>query len=218
MLNCIKITNFALISKSQVEFGDGFNVLTGETGAGKSLIVDALVFLTGVRADKTFIKSGEDFSRVEGVFTVNLDDDNINEILQSVGIVNEGTLIISRQFNLNGKNECRINGEIVTLNIIRKLSNFLIDIFGQNDGQILLDSKQHLQLIDDFFNESLLQDKDKLATELKELDSINCAIRELGGLDKDRENNIDLLKYQINDCLALSTAEVIFSAFCIAKI
>lgn len=199
MLKSIKIINFALISKSQVEFEEGFNVLTGETGAGKSLIVDALVFLTGVRADKTFIKYGEDFSRVEGVFVVEADNHDINSILNSVGLYNEGTLIISRQFNLNGKNECRINGEIVTLNIIRKLSSHLIDIFGQNDGQILLDNKQHLSLIDDFFSNELSDVKHLLKEEITSLDNINQSIKDLGGLDKDRENNIDLIKYQISE-------------------
>ena len=80
MLETIKITNLALISKSQVNFVEGFNVLTGETGAGKSLIVDALLFLTGIRADKTLIKSGEDFARVEGVFSVDENNSKLNEI------------------------------------------------------------------------------------------------------------------------------------------
>jgi len=199
MLECIRITNFALISQSSVEFGEGFNVLTGETGAGKSLIVDALVFLTGVRADKTFIKSGEEFSRVEGVFSIAEDNEGINEILSSIGLENEGTLIISRQFNISGKNECRVNGEIVTLNIIRKLSSHVLDIFGQNDSQILLDSNNHLNLLDSLFEDSLRGVKNNLFIQLNELHDINSAIKELGGLDKDRENSIDLLKFQISE-------------------
>ena len=165
MLESIKITNLALIDKSVINFTDGFNVLTGETGAGKSLIVDALLFLTGIRADKTLIKSGEDFAKVEGVFSIDDNIDGLNEILNSIDIENEGTLIISRYFTINGKNECRVNGEIVTLNILRKISSFLIDIFGQNDSQILLDPNNHLSLMDDIM-------KDKLE-ELKELPTIN---------------------------------------------
>jgi len=199
MLVNIKITNLALINKSSVSFSDGFNVLTGETGAGKSLIVDALVFLTGVRADKTFIKSGEDFSRVEGVFSVDVDNSDINDILQTIGIENEGTIIVSRQFNLNGKNECRINGEIVTLNILRKLSYYLIDIFGQNDSQVLLDSNNHLMLLDNMIELSLRDCKDKLRNELNNLSQINSAIYELGGLDRNREENIRFLEYQIKE-------------------
>lgn len=199
MLESIKIMNLALIAKSSVNFGEGFNVLTGETGAGKSLIVDALLFLTGIRADKTLIKSGEDFARVEGVFSVDMNDDVINEILSSIGIENEGTIIISRQFNLNGKNECRVNGEIVTLNIIRKLSSQIIDIFGQNDSQVLLDCNNHLGLLDAMFESSLSVYKQELAGHLNYLNDINNSIKELGGLDKDREQNIQFLKYQIKE-------------------
>ena len=199
MLENIKITNFALISSSSIAFDEGFNVLTGETGAGKSLIVDALLFLTGVRADKTFIKSGQDYSRVEGVFSVDINNSQINEVLSSVGIENEGTVIISRQFNLSGKNECRINGEIVTLNIVRKLSALIIDIFGQNDSTMLLDKDKHLELIDAMFEDKLSSSKEILSGYLNELDNINYSINELGGLDKDRENNIRLLEFQIKE-------------------
>lgn len=199
MLETIKITNLALISKSQVNFVDGFNVLTGETGAGKSLIVDALLFLTGIRADKTLIKSGEDFARVEGVFSVNENNAQLNEILKSVDIQNEGTLIISRYFTNSGKNECRINGELVTLNILRKVSNQIIDIFGQNDSMVLLNPENHLSIIDGIIEDSLSLKKSELAISLNQLYEINKEIRELGGIDADRESNIKLLQFQIEE-------------------
>ena len=199
MLENIKITNFALISSSSISFDQGFNVLTGETGAGKSLIVDALLFLTGVRADKTFIKSGQEYSRVEGVFSVDVNNAQITEVLSSVGLENEGTVIISRQFNLSGKNECRINGEIVTLNVVRKLSALIIDIFGQNDSIMLLDKDRHLELLDAMFEDKLSGCKSNLLEHLEQLDNINKSITELGGLDKDRENNIRLLEFQIKE-------------------
>lgn len=199
MLESIKINNLALISKSSVKFGEGFNALTGETGAGKSLIVDALLFLTGIRADKTLIKSGEESARVEGVFSVDTTNTTLNEILSSVDIENEGTIIISRYFSISGKNECRINGEIVTLNIIRKVASQIIDIFGQNDSQVLLDSKNHLRLLDEMIEDSLSKDKQVLGLELEKLNAINKSISELGGLDKDRENNIKLLQFEIDE-------------------
>ena len=199
MLKKIKITNLALISKTEIEFNNGFNVLTGETGAGKSLIVDALLFLTGCRADKTLIKSGEEFARVEGVFEVDANNQQISEILNSVGLDNEGTIIISRYFSLSGKNECRINGEVVTLNIIKKLSNHIIDIFGQNDSISLLDSNNHLTLLDEMFKDKLYLKFQELELLLSRLNSINTSIKDLGGLDKDRENNIRLLQFQIDE-------------------
>ncbi len=199
MLETIKITNLALISKSQVDFGSGFNVLTGETGAGKSLLVDALLFLNGSRADKTLIKTGCDFARVEGVFGVDTNNSRLNDILSSVGIENEGTLLISRYFSLSGKNECRINGEIITLNILRKVTSEIIDIFGQNDSMALLDPNNHLKIIDDLIADKLSSHKDELATKLSELYKINSDISSLGGIDKDRENNIRLLEFQIKE-------------------
>ena len=199
MLETIKITNLALISKSQVDFGSGFNVLTGETGAGKSLLVDALLFLNGSRADKTLIKTGCDFARVEGLFGVDTNNSRLNDILSSVGIENEGTLLISRYFSLSGKNECRINGEIITLNILRKVTSEIIDIFGQNDSMALLDPNNHLKIIDDLIVDKLSPHKDELATKLSELYKINSDISSLGGIDKDRENNIRLLEFQIKE-------------------
>lgn len=198
MLESIKINNLALISKSSVSFGSGFNVLTGETGAGKSLLVDALLFLTGIRADKTLIKSGEESARVEGVFSVDICDLELNDILSSVDIENEGTIIISRLFSLNGKNECRINGEVVTLNILRKVSSRLLDIFGQNDSQILLDSKNHLALLDEVVDGTKPL-KEHLGDLLGELKLINGDIKSLGGLDLDREKNIRLIEFEIKE-------------------
>ena len=199
MLETIKITNLALIDKCIVNFTEGFNVLTGETGAGKSIIVDALLFLSGLRADKTLIKSGEEFARVEGVFSVDINNNDLNKILSTVNVENEGTLIISRYFSINGKNECRINGELVTLNIIRKISNQIIDIFGQNDSMILIDSENHLKIIDSIFQDKLYDLKQKLKTKLLELNDVNIQINNLGGLDKNREDNIQLLKFQIDE-------------------
>ncbi len=199
MLESIKITNLALISKSTVEFSQGFNVLTGETGAGKSLIVDALLFLTGIRADKTLIKSGEEFARVEGVFSVDTQNSALNDILQSVDIENEGTLIVSRYFSLLGKNECRINGELVTLNILRKVSSEIMDVFGQNDSMMLLNPDNHLSIIDGLMEDSLISEKNNLSECLQSLSSINAQIKELGGIDVDRENNIKLLQFQIDE-------------------
>ena len=199
MLETIKITNLALINKSVLSFSQGFNVLTGETGAGKSLIVDALLFLTGVRADKTLIKSGEEFARVEGVFSVDTNNARINEILETIGLENEGTIIISRLFSLNGKNECRINGEQVTLNIIRKISAEIIDIFGQNDSMVLLDTNNHLSLIDSMIGQAVDNKKIELNNKLLELQNINNSIKELGGLDVDREKNIQFIQFQIDE-------------------
>ena len=199
MLSTLRINNLALIEKAVVNFDDGFNVLTGETGAGKSLLVDALLFLTGIRADKSLIQSGKDFARVDGVFTVDTTDRDINDIMSTIGLDNDGTIVISRYFSLSGKNECRINGELVTLNIIKKLSAILLDIFGQNDSLVLLDPDKHLALTDAMFADLLVEPKNRLGRELDSLHLIDAKIKELGGLDADRENNIRLLQFEIEE-------------------
>ncbi len=199
MLSTLRIQNLALIEKAVVNFEDGFNALTGETGAGKSLLVDALLFLTGIRADKTLIKSGQDYARVDGVFTVDTADRDIADIMSNIGLDNDGTIVISRYFSLSGKNECRINGELVTLNIIRKLSAILLDIFGQNDSLVLLDPDKHLMLTDAMFADRLVEPKGRLLVELNELRKIDTQIKELGGLDADRENNIRLIQFEIEE-------------------
>ncbi|MBO7219292.1 MAG: DNA repair protein RecN, partial [Clostridia bacterium] len=177
----------------------GFNVLTGETGAGKSLIIDSLNFLMGSRADKSLIKYGRDFAKVEGKFDVDEVNPDITDVLRDFGLENEGTIIISRYFTHNGKNECKINGEVVTLNMLRKLSILLIDIFGQHDSQILLDSTKHLGVFDIICEKELDAHKFTLNSLLKELDVVKDNIKALGGLDSDREKNIELLEFEIEE-------------------
>ena len=199
MLTTVKITNLALIDNCVINFTDGFNVLTGETGAGKSLIIDSLNFLMGSRADKSLIKYGRDFAKVEGIFDVDEVNPDITDVLRDFGLENEGTIIISRYFTHNGKNECKINGEVVTLNMLRKLSILLIDIFGQHDSQILLDSSKHLGVFDIICEKELEEHKFTLNSLLKELDVVKDNIRALGGLDSDREKNIELLEFEIEE-------------------
>ena len=205
MLTTVKITNLALIDNCVINFTDGFNVLTGETGAGKSLIIDSLNFLMGSRADKSLIKYGRDFAKVEGIFDVDEVNPDITDVLRDFGLENEGTIIISRYFTHNGKNECKINGEVVTLNMLRKLSVLLIDIFGQHDSQILLDSTKHLEVFDIICESKLQVKRNVLSSLLKELDVIKDNIKALGGLDSDREKNIELLEFEIEE---ISKAEL----------
>ena len=129
MLQSLKIKNIALINEAVVEFNKGLNILTGETGAGKSIIIDALTFVLGDRADKSLIKNGTDFAKVEAVFDVDVNDINILNFFESIDIEPESTIIISRNLNLQGKNECRVNGEIVTLNMLKKIYTYLYQCF-----------------------------------------------------------------------------------------
>ncbi len=197
MLVSIKINNIALISSSKIEMKNGFNVLTGETGAGKSIIIDALNFVLGDRADKSLIKSGEDSARVEAVFDVP-NDPEIMDFFENNGLDFDNTIIISRMMSIAGKNECRVNGDIVTISMLRKLTSYLVDIHGQHEHQDLLDVKNHIVFLDNFDN-SVQKIKTKLKNILDNLQNINVQIKNLGGSQEDRLKSIELLQHEIEE-------------------
>ncbi len=198
MLNKLHIKNIALIDECAISFDKGFNVLSGETGAGKSIIIDALNFLLGTRADKTLIKSGEDFCKVEGWFSIDTNNTFFDGVFDITGLPKEDLLVLSRSFSLTGKSECRINGETFPLNILKKVGEYLVDVFGQNDHSFLLDTKGHIIFLD-LLSGKISPLKIVLENELINLKNINKQISELGGEGKERERNIELIEYQINE-------------------
>ena len=200
MLNLLKIKNIALIDECVIEFKNGLNTLTGETGAGKSIIIDSLNFVLGARGDKSLIKYGTEQAKVEAVFETNSDE--VFALLDDYGIERENTIILSRTLNVAGKNECRLNGEIITLNMLKKIAECLVDVFGQNDQLFLLNTKQHVYFLDCYGGKTLDDSKVTLGTQLAELKKINVDISSIGGDGAERERNIDLLKYQINEIIA----------------
>lgn len=198
MISSLKINNIALIDQNLINFNSGFNVLTGETGAGKSIIIDSLNFVLGARADKTLIKTGKDFAKVEVVFELNNLSNEIKSFFDSIFVEPEKTIIISRYYNVNGKNECRVNGEAVTLAMLKKLSENLVDIFGQHDNVALLDVKNHIKFVD-ALSSTIETLKSNLAIKLTELKKINNEITSLGGAGEDKQRNIKLLEHEINE-------------------
>lgn len=197
MIKQISIQNIALIEEVKINFDNGLNVLSGETGAGKSIIIDSLNFLLGKRADKTLIKHGKDFAFVEGVFEIEEGETEILEYLKDINIEPETTIIINRTMTLVGKNTCKINGEIVSLSMLKKLCDMLVDIFGQHDQQILLDNTNHLEMLDQLDSKSINNLKEKLHNEISTLNNINNKINELGGDEASRERLIDILRFEI---------------------
>lgn len=195
MIKSLAITNIALIDKLEVEFGDKLNVLSGETGAGKSIIIDSVGFVLGDRADKSLIRYGTDFAVVEAVFE-NYETDSVNDCLDENGIDKEEILILRRKMTVDGKNECRINGRITTLATLRGLTALLVDIHGQHEHQSLLDSSTHLGLLDSLGGGKI----DDVKAEVRRIHSSYVELkRELGaiGNQADRERKLDVLSYQI---------------------
>ena len=138
MLSQLEINNIALINKVSFEPGKGLNVLTGETGAGKSIIIDSINAILGERLSKDLIRTGKDKAIVEAAFQ--LDNDKFADIFEKVGIESDedGYLIISREFSTSGKNICRVNGKLVNTSVLKEIGERIIDIHGQHDNQSLL--------------------------------------------------------------------------------
>jgi DNA repair protein RecN (Recombination protein N) len=142
MLQSLTIKNIALIDELTIELGNGFNVLTGETGAGKSLIIDSLALLLGEKADKSLISYGKDFASVEAVFVTTLSQ--VLDKLEEFGLDRENIIVITRKISVDGRNECRVNGKTFTLSMLKQITAPLMDLHGQFQHQSLL--KQSTQL------------------------------------------------------------------------
>ena len=199
MLQSLKIKNIALINEAVVEFNKGLNILTGETGAGKSIIIDALCFVLGERADKSLIKTGTDSARVEAVFDVDVSNPDILNFFEMIDVEAENTVIITRVLSMSGKNECRVNGESVTLNMLKKLTTHLVDIHGQFDHQLLMDTKTHIRMLDLLGKKEIDKALDTLKENIDKYNNVQSQIKAIGGIGEDRQKNIDMLSYHINE-------------------
>jgi DNA repair protein RecN (Recombination protein N) len=199
LLQQLEIQNIALIEKISIEVGKGLNVLTGETGAGKSIIIDSINAILGGRLSKDLIRTGKDKASVEAVFQI--ENKNIEDLIKEIGVEPEedGTLIISREFTLAGKNSCRINGKMVTVSMLKELGSRLIDVHGQHDNQSLLRTESHIDLLDSFGASRINDLKDKYTALLGEYKNIKGKIRSLAGDKNDREKKMDFLRFQIDE-------------------
>ncbi len=200
MLTELRITNFAIIDELHLRFTAGFNVLTGETGAGKSIIIDAVSLLLGGRADTTFTRAGADRAQVEGIFR--LDDGlqaHINPILEHEGLESDtpDTLILGREIRATGRNYCRVNGRTVSLSLLEKISQPLVDIHGQSQHLSLLRVRAHQRFLDRFGG--LDAQRGSLAQEVRKLQAVR---KELAGLLHDEQElarRVDQLTYQVQE-------------------
>lgn len=197
MLERLRLQNFALFVDQTVEFENGFNSLLGETGAGKSIIIDALSFVIGAKSDKIVIRNGESSTKVEAVFSDV--SDGVEKILREAGIECDDCIVVSRTLNNAGKNDIRVNGNFVTLSFLKELGMGLINIFGQHENMALLNDKNHLSILDSFDAVSTAEQKDKIGVLLREYEDVEKKIDALGGDQASREREIDLLDYSINE-------------------
>ncbi len=197
MLRQLYIENIALIDKLELDLGAGLNILSGETGAGKSIIIDSLNFVLGERADKSLIRYGCDFAVVQAVFE-DYENDKVSAYLSDVGVDGEDVLILRRKMTIEGKNECRINGRVTTLSILKGLTELLVDIHGQHEHQSLLKASNHILLLDAIGEKKISKSKGKVFEEHKKYANLKREFQKFGNLS-DRERKLDLLTYQIEE-------------------
>jgi DNA repair protein RecN (Recombination protein N) len=205
LIESLKIKNVALLRDVKIDFANGFNVLLGETGAGKSIVLDALNFVLGAKADKELITHGESEMRVEAVFSSY--SSFVSQALEEFGLEDEGILIINRFFSLQGKSEVRVNGNACTLTMLKEITKFLVDSYSQHENLILLKPKNHLHILDSYNPELLEPEKQEISLLLKTLKEVNKKINDLGGDGAQRERLLDLLSYQIEEISTLSPTE-----------
>lgn len=197
MLLELKIQNFAIIDDVTIEFTEGMNILTGETGSGKSIIIDALSTVLGGKAYKELIKSGTDSAFVEAVFCTS--SDYIKNKIREFGIEIEDLIVISRIIKSGRPSISRVNGKAVTLNVLNEITESLIDIFAQEESQSLMNTKNQLRLLDFLCGKDHLENLNYLRDIIDEISEISKKIKYLKDKSSNREREIDILKYQLDE-------------------
>jgi DNA repair protein RecN (Recombination protein N) len=197
MLLQLNISNFALIENLCLSFESGFNILSGETGAGKSILIDAINYVLGVKFTKNSIRTGEKKTFVEAVFTI--ENDKTKEILEKLGIEFDDILIISREAFQSGKSIAKINSKTIILNQLKEVSDTLMDIHGQHENQNLMSVEKHITYLDNYGYDMLKEPKNQYNIHYAELKKIDLKIKDLKNKTGSDDKIIDFIKYQIDE-------------------
>ena len=188
MISTLHIKNIGIIDDLSIDLNQGFNVLSGETGAGKTLIIDSIEIISGGRFSKDMIRKGEEYSFVE-----------LNLYMPENEIAVDGNIIVSREVHSNGRNSCKINGRLVTVAELKEFMKKIIDIHGQHDNQNLLDSSSHIELLDSFSGEELIKIREDYQIKFVNYNKIKNELKQNYGDEKEKQRKLDLLKYQLNE-------------------
>lgn len=199
MLIEITIENFAIIESLHLNFYQGMNALTGETGAGKSIIIDAMGLLAGGRGSVEMIRQGADRCRLEGVFEWPTQE-AFDHLLVELGLDREEDfLIVQRDMALTGKSICRVNGRVMTLANLRKIGAFLVDIQGQNDHQALLQPDQHLRLVDEFGDAKFTAQLSRYQEEYQNFRKLQKKVMQIKQNEQSYVQRMDMLHFQLDE-------------------
>ncbi len=199
MLSHLQIKNFALIDDLSIELGDGFNVLTGETGAGKSIIIDAITAILGERISSEMIRTGADKAVVEAAFDLSGNERAHSKAAELGFDMEDGMLLISREISSTGKSQCRINGRLSTISMLKELTSGLIDVHGQHEHQWLLDAQKHLDILDQWCGPEAVELRSKTAELYSNLRKLKDELEQLKRDERERARLLDLYEFQRNE-------------------
>ncbi|MBA4318760.1 MAG: DNA repair protein RecN [Flavobacterium sp.] len=201
MLNSLFIKDYALIDSISVEFGKGLNIITGETGAGKSILIDAMGLLLGERASTEVIRKGAEKSVVEGIFSIN-GNKKLSQLLKENEIDFSDELIVRREISLKGTNRCFLNDSPVNLNLVKDVGNLLVDLHGQHEHQSLLRTETHIEMLDEFGNFTTLMEN--YTVKYKSLVNSVSELNDLTKREKEIKEKKEFIEYQIKEIDAVS--------------
>ncbi len=207
MIQELTVQDFAIISNLNIPFKDGMTVLTGETGAGKSIIIDAMGLLVGGRGSSDYIRDGKERCRIEGSFYIK-DTLHALQFLKERGIdITDDMVVIQREIYRSGRNNCRVNGQLVTTKFLRELGRFLVDIHGQNEHQELMQPHNHLKLLDQYATSGLHKKLKDYREKFHIYKSLNDQLINLAQNEKEQAQRIDMLMFQHNEIEAAQLIE-----------
>jgi DNA repair protein RecN (Recombination protein N) len=196
----LSIKNFAIIESLTVSFEKGLTVLTGETGAGKSIIIDAIHLLAGARGSAEFVRYGEKRAELEGLFLLDDDHHPVYRKCDEFGIdVSDGMIVLRRDLSSSGKSICRINGKLVTIAILREIGQCMVDIHGQHDNQELMNEENHLSLLDQYSGEKIKQALEVYLEIYQSFDKMRKKITQLSNNEQEMAHRLDLLQFQLEE-------------------
>lgn len=198
MLQEISIKNFAIIEEIHLSFESGMIILTGETGAGKSIIIDAMGLLLGGRSSSDFVRTGKDKAEIEGLFFAGKNAE-LDQKLENLGLERSTELILRRDIFANGRSVCRVNGQMVNLTTLREIGELLVDIHGQHDNQELMNAKHHLRLLDEFGDENFEQIKAEYQIKFEHYKKIRQALETRQKNEQEFAQRIEILQFQVEE-------------------
>ncbi|MDK6501870.1 DNA repair protein RecN [Lactobacillus crispatus] len=200
MLVELDIKNFAIIKSLKVRFQEKMTVIIGETGAGKSIIIDAVSLLMGSRGQKEMIRSGESKAIITGLFELDDQKEKIAELCDQYGLPHDDDqLVISRELAVKGRNVVRINGQLTTINVLREIGSYLVDIHGQHDQQILMDQDRQIDLVDNYAPASFKADLATYQTDYAQWQKLTSQLRHLRQDAQELAQKQDILQFQNNE-------------------